>query len=488
MAETKHSPPVYNEWRVLIVTTLTSVATIIGSGILALPVTLYQTTVPIFLAIFTVALVAQAATVYVTIELIQHSTHSVATSSPPRSPSTTYEATASDTSANEEDEDVESQPQQNDEEEQAQQRAADVSLFTLASKYLPFAVLRYIFHATSFLTFIGLLSSYALAGPQAIWQLFTRGTALSSDPPSYAFFMFSVLGILTVIFFLDALLPFFSSLTVVKGGLFIAVVLLVMSLPSSARIHSIGDLLTEPPKYSSVAVAFLMCTVAIGGLPVTIPVTYRLLPNSPSADQIRRYRTAVLVGLLICYILNIGWVIAILQVVSRSMLEHAFENGQITTVPLIESLQQKTLVSPQLLQWVEIIVQLFIIISTIVSFFVMAAGFKNYVDGFAALSSSALAHAGVYFAAFAPIVVLVVTNPKGFITVLTRLTSTTINVQTGLLLFIMLVTARKAAQLIPLPLPPTVTAAAVVLGSTFFACTSGLAALGPLFGIKLNAG
>lgn len=462
---------------------------------------------------------------YAVIELIQRSRATSSVHEKPPTVNTVYESTSSD---------IESQP--------VTCNRPEISLFTLACMYLPYSVLRYAFHILSYLTFVSILVSYALAGPQAIWQLLSR-PSVSLTPPPAVFFLYSVIGILAVVFFVEALLPFFSSLTVVKGGLFVAVVILVMYLPPGAHIMTFGELLLEPPAYSSVAVGFLMGTIALGGLAITTPVTYRLLPSNPSAGQLKRYRNAVLAGLFTCYVLNIGWVIAILQVVPRddgtsASLKHAFAEGKITTVPLIESLRGKTLVSPQLLHSVEIIVQLFIIISTIVSFFVMAAGCKNYMDGFsesvqhglisngwvnevALRAKSWLIDACAYLVAFVPIVALVMANPKGFITMLTRLTGAVINLQTGFMLFVMLYFCRvsrtsendnqedsgisssvpdseqpKQAQSsqddvdetkIALPLSNWTVWAFIILGSLFFAMASFLAAFGPLFGVQLSA-
>lgn len=63
--------PQYSEWKVLPITTLTSIATVVESGILALPVTLYQTSLQLFLIVFAVALAVQISAVYTAIHLIQ---------------------------------------------------------------------------------------------------------------------------------------------------------------------------------------------------------------------------------------------------------------------------------------------------------------------------------------------------------------------------------------------------------------------------------
>lgn len=459
-ADSQQHSEIYSEWKVLPITTLTSVATVIGSGILALPVTMYHTSIDLFLLVFTIALLAQIATVYVTIYLLQQSRidepnftriGTDPASQPIHNRRSQHSSSISSASSVS---DIENAYDTFPASSPAPSVApTELSLVTLARLYLPSAFLRFIFHVTSFLTFVSLLVSYGLAGPQAIWQLMHPPPA-PPTPPLLLFFLFCFIGVFSIVFFVDYLLPFFSSLTVVKGSLFVAVVIIVAFLPQAVRIKSVPQLFSEPIHWASAPVPFLMSTIALGGLPMTIPVTYRLLPTSPTSQQMYRYRTSIVVALIICYILNIGWVMAVLDVVPRDApqghpsLTNAITKGQISTVPLIEALGAHETISPGMLYTIDLIVQLFILFSTVVSFFVIAAGCKNYMDGAAdsihteirkrntSLSLRSIRYLA-YFVSFGSILVIILSDPEGFIKVLTRLAATVENVQSGFMLFLM---------------------------------------------------
>lgn len=309
---------------------------------------------------------------------------------------------------------------------------------------------------------IALLVSYGLAGPQALWQLTHPPPAPTTAPPTLAFLAYSGITVLAVIFFLEALLPIFGTLTVVKGSLFTAVVILVASLPARIRTASLPGLMMERDfPLSTAAVPFLMSTVALGGLPNTLPVTFALLPKHATAGQIRRFRGAATTALVVSYLLNVGWVIAVLQMVPRdgsNGLGEAFKKGLISTVPLVATLYSKKGVSRELLGTVEMLVQLFIVVSTGVSFFVVAAGLRSYVQGIAiemwrvmsgwrgegdVRRSGRQTVIGMCFTmCFGLVIGLILLNPHGFISMLTGMTSLTMNLQGGVLLILMLYVAR----------------------------------------------
>lgn len=524
---------VYNEWRVLTITTLTTIATIIGSGILALPVTMYHTSLSLFLIIFTASFLAQMGVIFASIEIFQAGRHkrypyqdttneaSNLNSKGPRQSSsqggTSWAVNPTEATP------LNPQPVLQPDIESTH----DVSLFELADNYLPNRILRFIFHVTTPLSFIGLLVSYGLAGPQALWQV-TDPSSSPSTPPLVLFFLYSFLGVLMVVFFVNVLLPMFSSLTVVKGGLFIAVVVIVAALPRSTHVSSIGSLFRDPIDWSSSAVPFLMCTVALGGLSNTLAVTFRLLPKHPTVSQTSRFRSATLLGLFICYVLNIGWVMAILQVVPRDApsnqpsLTYAYTHGQISTIPLIATLSTHAYISDHLLNIVSIFVNSFILVSTIVSFFVMAAGCKSYIDGAVIAAYKSLISRGflsikrvvlhglAYTLTFGPTILAIVWNPDGFITVLTQFTSLTLNLQGGVLVFVMLYYCRQQASEntlddrndlvdesasrtgaerkdIPLRLSSKVSFTLIIYCGIIFTSACMLVLVGRFFGIELDA-
>ena len=430
MVKCSESSSEYNERHVLPVVCLTSVATIIGSGILALPVTLYKTPIPIFLSLLTLALLAQIGAVYAVVELLQRARHS----------QFTYSSSAEERIL---------------QQDLRRPSWADVSLYTTANLFLKWRFTRIIFHVSTLGSMVALLVSYGLAGPQAIWQMIA-GSANITVVPTLALVMYWALFTFAVIVYVDTLLPVFGSFTVLKGVLFIGVILIVASLPTEARVENMSHLFSDLRGWTEVASPFLMCCVALGGLANTCPVTFNLLPAIPRQGQIRRYRGAVILALFICYLLNIGWVLAVLLVVPRDAepglpsLTEAYRRGQISTVPLLATLTRGTAVNGAILRAIEISIGSFIVVSTAVSFFVIAAGLKSFVDGFAkdiAQQSSSVSPKWTrliaYTFSFGFVLLLVVCNPEGFINVLTRFSSLGLNSQAGFLLFIMLHNCRN---------------------------------------------
>lgn len=437
-----HSDGNYNACSIILITASLSVATVIGSGILAMPVTLHHTSLQNFLIVFTLAFAAHVAAIYTTVELFQRTTLYMQQNPSyfdRRAPSTSSDTLALIPSSN----------------PAHQATVKKMTLFTIADLYLQSRALNWLFHICTFLSFLSLLTSYGLAGPQALWQIL-HPPPTSSFPPLSLFFWFCVIGVIAVVFFTNVLLPVFSSLTVLKGALFIGVVIIVAALPPSTHVVSLYDLFFTGSSVQSALESFLVATVALGGLPNTMPVMYALLPERPTRQQISHFRQSVLAGLTICYLLNIGWVIAITFVVPRdgpSSLTTAYNLGQISTIPLVETLSSSAEVSSLTIQAVTVVVQTFILVSTCVSFFIIAAGYKSYATGVADAAHSSLQEIGwyaphrftrglVYTIMFGAVVCVVILNPNGFITILTRLTSLTMNLQAGLLLFLMLYFSR----------------------------------------------
>ncbi len=405
-------------------------------------------------------------------------------------------------------------------------------------------MLRAVFHFATLFSFVALLVSYGLAGPQAVWQTVSPSAVLSA-PPAIVFLFYWLIGTVCVVVFLDLLLPVFGSFTVLKGALFAAVILIVALLPASVRVTTLAALFSDFSGLSRAAAPFLMSCVALGGLPNTCPVTFALLPRSPTRAQVRRFRLAIVVALVICYLLNVGWVVAVVLVVPRTAdanmpsLALAYERGQISTVPLIAALNNGGAVARALLRAVDMILELFILVSTGVSYFVISAGLKSFIDGFATDCAPLDPYVGAtarrwcaYVLSFGSILFIILSDPAGFISALTRFSSLMLNFQAGVLVFLMLFFCRRRAAYTPIPThsltqsangfydsvggpsklvvpeamlkdPEAATTVAparpalelaqwqatslVVFGVPFFGLACLLAAFGPMLGIKLGA-
>lgn len=476
-------PPVYHEGRVLVISCLTTVATIIGSGILALPVSLYNVSLNLFLITFTIIFFCQVSAIFVTVELMQLSQKRLLT------PSLDYQS-------------IHPLRQPHDTHSLHLIRKPRVSLFLIARHYFRSYFLRSIFYVFTFLSFLSMLVSYGLAGPQAIWQILHP--SIISRPPMFLFYLYWAVGTIAVIFFLDALLAVFGGLTVIKGALFVSVVVLVAAVPRAARPFSIVSLFSGFGGLSNLASPFLIGIVALGGISNTLPVTFNLLPPNASKLQVTRYRTSVILGLFFCYLLNVGWVLAVLQVVPRSApegqpsLTESYQRGHISTVPLIAVLERHRVITGAALKAIEVIVELFIIISTGVSFFVIAAGLKSFVDGIAdaILSCRMVRHLsplGVialgYILSFGSVLLIIVSNPRGFISIMTHLSSLSFIVQGGLLLFWMLLNARRSddnLQTICLKMSPRTVAGWTIYSLPLLIFAAFVATAGPIIGIKMG--
>lgn len=258
-----------------------------------------------------------------------------------------------------------------------------------------------------------------------------------------------------------------------------------------------------------------------------MPVTFALLPDYASKQQVGRYRAAVVLALGVCYLLNIGWVVAVLQVVPREAaagemsLAVAFDDGLISTVPLIETLAKGGKVKEGVLGVVEGFVEMFIFVSTGVSYFVVAAGTKSFVDGVAGNLDIVfpgieergwLGRAVCYVGSFGSVLYIIIANPKGFIQVLTRFTSFTLNLQAGVLLFVMLYFSRRKHGVmegeeedgdggesgngkngfkkiigeIALSMSNVEAYGWMIFGVIFFSVACGLAMIGPFLGINVG--
>ena len=268
---------IYNEPLALFQATCLAIATIIGGGVLALPVSLHETSLTTFLLLFTLSLIGQIAVVTATVDLLERANIS--------------------------------------EYGEANPKESTMSMYSLSAKYLP-TFLQGFFNVMSLVLLMAMLSEYGLAGPKAAWEMVSKG-----EVPKIIFVLYWILGASTAVFFMQTILPILTGLTVVKGSLFVLVILIVQVIPKSNTIS--WEQLFEPVMHihdnksalSRAASPFLVSCVALGGLPFTITVTYKqFLPNRPTEKQVNNFRNANILALVLCYVINIFWVFSIFQV------------------------------------------------------------------------------------------------------------------------------------------------------------------------------
>ncbi|KAK4535685.1 hypothetical protein CDCA_CDCA05G1710 [Cyanidium caldarium] len=285
----------------------------------------------------------------------------------------------------------------------APDRTSGPSLYEMGEMYLPYRSLRWAFEASVFLHFVSILISYALAGPQAYAQLFrgvgvrhlrphpalsSASSATAALAPDWAVALFCLLCTTALLFCLNAVLPVLTVATGLKATLLVVIVLLVGVIGAQVG-HSWHN------RWSAWAEPFLVGTVALGGIATVMPVTYARLGGQPSTTGVRRYRAAVIGGLLTCYVLNVVWCVSVLAVVPQTAplspsgnatavpsLDAAQQAGEISTIPLVQTLELRGMSSVRV---VDALVNLFITVSITVSFLVVGAGLRHMIDGVVAM-------------------------------------------------------------------------------------------------------
>lgn len=459
----------------LLQTTAVSVATILGTGILGLPVTLHTSGLRPFFLTFTLNLIAQLGIVTATVELLQRAHEA----SPSRS-NHAYNLLGTD--------DAPSSPL-------SASPAPPPSLHSLSEHFLYSRPLRLLFNLMVMGHFLFILVAYALAGPQALIALFP---ALTAPPEWLITVLYVVICAIAVIFFAQALLPTLTAGTLVKAALLTVLVFIVFVRGFAIRQHISTSwrprVLIDP---------FLMGTFALNGVANLMPVTFQACLDSTKdcngcpapVDRhfVRAYRTATILAVVICYLLNILWAIAMLMCVPQTAsvatngdgmieartvvttmvrglrvlretnastsLQAANELGQISTIPLIAELRSR---HDELDTVIVLLVNTFIALSITVSILVMSVGMKHYIDGAAQSqlqsSNSSFRYnvnrGSKYLLAYGFVLLCALGNPEGIFKIMEGVTGLSANIELGLILIYMLYVGRKMTKEIPAPLSP----------------------------------
>ncbi|CAF3353316.1 unnamed protein product [Rotaria socialis] len=365
------------------------------------------------------------------------------------------------------------------------------NLHSLGELLLP-CFLRQLFTLTVLLSLLCLLVSYALAGSQAFSSLL-HVDYLKMIP----FFCWT--WTIVIVFLHTFIQPIISVLTFLKGTLFTGTVVVTLL---------VGLKINNPVKndYTAMGDSFLMSTIALGGLMNVMPLMFSKLKQT--REEIIGFNVALFLGLTTCVILNILWCWSILAVVpqhstclstninetiqmafnplnesqirDRCMLyspslKKAALGGQISTVPLSEVLENDEF---KFFQYVSFIVQLFIVISISVSFMTMGSALhhtiKGVVDSFWNPTLEAETNLAKYgnpfqyitarritqwfcsLVIFSVVFAIAMSNPKSFKTILEQAGSLFQNIEMGLFLAIMIYkvsTAEYCHYILPFQLP-----------------------------------
>ncbi|CAD5118273.1 DgyrCDS6990 [Dimorphilus gyrociliatus] len=433
-----------------------TIATILGTGILGLPVTLTQSGIYPFLILFILGCVVQAILIVIFTEILQKAQIAlISTHKSSRAESAPLYTVDEDES-----------PAEDEVDDLTPSHVQAPNLHALGNLFLP-CVVRQCFDGAVYIQFIALLTSYALAGSEAFAQLI--GIRFFYVIPLFVWVL-----TFAIIFGLNFIQPVVSLLTLAKGILLLATVAVTFFVGTSVP-HDIRN------DYTAVGEPFLMGTVALGGVINVMPFLYNKIERN--RRQVSRFRFAIVAGLVTCTILNILWCWAVLDIVPQkeacyayqmvnnsfcrhnSSLEESARNGEISTIPLTSVIKQ---LYPSY-GWVAILIRLFIVISITVSYLTMGAAMFHTIRGFVATLSldrlknrcisdskvEMIITSSIGFFGFSIVFVFAMLNPKGFENILEKLASLFINLESGLFVtWIALVTrtSRFSSQKIPNPL------------------------------------
>jgi amino acid permease len=325
----------------------TTIAVLLGTGILGLPIKLVDTGFAPFVVIFTVTLGMQLAIVWVHADTLQRAQRHVAARI------ALEKGAAADLPPG--------------------ARLPQVDLHTMGRLYLtrPASLL---FDAAVLLTFISTLISYSLAGANAFSQLL-------GVPVDGLIVPFVGACTFLIVFASGVIAPVVSVLTFIK-------VLLLTFIIGTCGVVAARVGVPFHSSWADVMSPFLVGTVAIGGIGDMMPVffTYR----SPTASDVAHFRWAIAAGILVCYALNVVWARAVLGIVPQTAADAAAEGvpvslqaagdaGDIATAPVIQVINSSY---PQY-KWVASTVTAFITLSITVSFNAVGLGIKHVLDGMA---------------------------------------------------------------------------------------------------------
>ncbi|XP_014072213.2 uncharacterized protein si:ch211-51h4.2 [Salmo salar] len=478
-----------------------SIATILGTGILGLPVTIAHAGLMPFLVSFIIGFFVQALLIYLFVDLLQRcqvvQIESLKTTETERilMQDVGLEEPAL-TNIEEEEEEVE-----DGEEADTGLLQQDTARQTLEEKLQPnLHVLGLLFlskpmsHAFNFILlfqFVSIGISYVLAGSEAY-------AALLHVSHIYVIPGFTWTLSLGILLAQMVIQPITSLLTLLKGIMLIITVAVTFALGSEVQQETTND-------FSQIGKPFLMGTVALGGIVNVMPLLFSEISHNKT--QIMWFRRVILGGLATCTVLNILWCWAVLEIVpqmsvqrvmeegvvnttsgvvsessptaytmvySNISLEESEKAGEIATIPLTKIISLKY----RHYSWVAELIQIFIAISITVSFLVMGSAMKHTIDGlvnshwntklewmskvwertlpqsFHRCSSRGLANGLISLLAFGIIFIVSSCDPRGFVVMLDKVVSFSLNTEVGLFIFVMLRASRSERfQHLTVPLP-----------------------------------
>ncbi|XP_041646404.1 uncharacterized protein si:ch211-51h4.2 [Cheilinus undulatus] len=308
-----------------------TIATILGTGILGLPVTIAHAGLVPFLVSFLVGFFVQALLIYLFVELLQKcqvvQLESLKTGV--AECIVMDQVGMEDPAPTEEEDDDESENAEADtgllqpdatallnEEDSLQP-----NLHLLGHLFLS-RPMSHAFNCILLFQFVSIGISYVLAGSEAY-------AALLNVSHIYVIPIFTWILTLAILLAHTVIQPITSVLTLLKGILLIVTVAVTFAVGSEVGLQSSSD-------FSQMGKPFLMGTVALGGIVNVMPLLFSQISHNKT--QILWFRRAVLGGLTTCTILNILWCWAVLEIVPQTSLPERRMAAETTPQPQASSL------------------------------------------------------------------------------------------------------------------------------------------------------
>lgn len=329
-------------------TFFTTIAVLLGAGILGLPVKLVYCGYWPFMAVLTLTLAMQVAMVYVQLDSLQRAQRALYA----------HRATLSRRGA-----------------AGTELPLPQPDLHTMGKMFLPSSASVGLDAGVLFM-FVSIMITYGLAGSDA----FSGFSSLSREALITPFVGACTAAIIFAEPFVKILV---SVLTSAKVALLVFIIGTVGVVANAVGVQAQQD-------WTQLMEPFLVGTVAIGGIATMMPVMYPASNPTPSA--LAHFRWSIVAGIFACFALNAVWARFVLGIVPQTnadaladnmpgiSLEQAAADGNIATVPVINVIDNSY---PQY-AWVATSVKAFIALSITVSFNAVGMGLKNVLNGIAA--------------------------------------------------------------------------------------------------------
>ena len=464
-----------------------TVATILGTGILALPVELYSSGLLPFIFIFIICLCMQISVVYLMVELLQHSHVALIAEKLGETTLNVFGDLRSENNYQKNNNIIINKNNKSNNDTDVDKP----DLHRIGRLFLTNVWLARTFDFAVILHFVAVLISYALAGPQAYADL------LQIEDYHVLIVPYTLIYTLFILLSGDYIKPIISILTILKMLALICVLFAVSVVADLINIESKND-------FSAALEPFLMGTFALGGVVNLMPVMYEKLPfifdngnvfttqqkifaKQENKKLIQGFRISITLGVLACFLLNILWCLFVLQIVPQTndyniavnnnnnnnnenqkynnyTLENCYHNGEISTIPVVHIIETYF----PAYRWTIFFIDGFVIVSITVSFLTLGKGLKHVLDGIsfkfitekdanesennnisADISSinnnekqpffNRLLSVKIilYIIGFGIILIMALLNPQGFLTMLSVFGSFALNIECGVFVSLM---------------------------------------------------